>query len=68
MVEWISVYNRLPYYDNPVLVASSVGGFVGIAWYHVTGRRWELLFGNRYDRSVITHWMPLPKAPMEEKK
>ena len=67
--QWISVMDRLPYYDNPVLIASSTSPkFVGLAWFHAAGKRWELLTGHRVDGAIITHWMPLPQAPMEEKK
>ena len=63
-MRWIPVEERLPMpYENPVLVYDNSG--VGMAWYSST-------MGWMYRTGLgcvdITHWMPLPKAPKEEKK
>ena len=62
--EWIPVKVRLPMpYENPVLVCDNSG--VGMAWY-------SLKMGWVYRTGLgcvdVTHWMPLPKVPKEEKK
>ena len=61
---WIPVEERLPMpNENPVLAYGHSG--VGVAWYSST-------MGWMYRTGIwcvnITHWMPLPKAPKEEKK
>ena len=62
--EWIPVKVRLPMpYENPVLVYDNSG--VGMAWY-------SLKMGWVYRTGLgcvdVTHWMPLPATPKEEKK
>lgn len=58
--QWISVKDRLPKYENPVLAGNAELCFVNTAWYHVATRRWELPSGFFCE---VTHWMPLPKPP-----
>ena len=63
-MRWIPVEERLPMpYENPVLVYDNSG--VGMAWY-------SLKMGWMYRTGLgcvdVTHWMPLPKLPKEEKK
>ena len=77
MNEWISVKDRLPEYDIPVLVT-----YIGLGDkkpYSDAVAMWSLEL-NGYnggwvwtlDESEvevkITHWMPLPKPPKEETK
>ena len=66
---WISVKDRLPEVDKPILYCAfgrSVGegvyrGFDGVhhVWnmYAVSGTHWD---------NEVTHWMPLPEPPKEE--
>ena len=62
--EWIPVEVRLPMPDeNPVLVYDHSG--VGMAWYSST-MGW--MYRTGLGSVDITHWMPLPQAPKEEKK
>lgn len=62
MSEWISVKDRLPDYDTPVLIHGSHGG-IYTAKYKENGW-WKL---NSHDhRCSPTHWMPLPPVPKEE--
>ena len=62
--EWIPVEVRLPMPDeNPVLVYDNSG--VGMARYSST-MGW--MYRTGLGSVDITHWMPLPKAPKEEKK
>lgn len=61
--QWISVKDRLPKYENPVLAGNAELCFVNTAWYHVATRRWELPSGFFCE---VTHWMPLPKPPKGE--
>ena len=63
-MRWIPVKVRLPMpCENPVLVYDNSG--VGMAWYSST-------MGWMYRTGLgcvdVTHWMPLPKSPKEEKK
>lgn len=58
--QWISVKDRLPKYENPVLAGNAELCFVNTAWYHVATRRWELPSGFFCE---VTHWMPLPEPP-----
>jgi len=53
---WISVKDRLPELGTVVLVAKDIGS-VNTTYFGVNGFR---------DESV-THWMPLPEPPKEEK-
>lgn len=61
--QWISVKDRLPKYENPVLAGNAELCFVNTAWYHVATRRWELPSGFFCE---VTHWMPLPEPPKGE--
>lgn len=61
--QWISVKDRLPKYENPVLAGNAELCFVNTAWYHVATKRWELPSGIFCE---VTHWMPLPELPKGE--
>lgn len=62
--QWISVKDRLPKYENPVLAGNAELCFVNTAWYHVETKRWEFPSGIFCE---VTHWMPLPEPPKGEK-
>jgi hypothetical protein len=58
---WISVEDRLPTpEDGDVLIYTSYG--ISIA-KRTTSNRWQ---GSCAIPKLITHWMPLPKAPNKE--
>lgn len=60
---WISVEEELPEDDSVVLVASVNDLSIGIAEHYGCG-----IFGDYNDTyDVVTHWMPLPEPPEEEK-
>jgi hypothetical protein len=75
MNEWISVKDRLPYYDWVLVCVAVNPRPVSIARY--TGEKWDFLSSNdtwdyaackgdctiAMDIDEITHWMPLPKTP-----
>ena len=63
VLQWISVKDRLPKYENPVLAGNAELCFVNTAWYHVATKRWELPSGFFCE---VTHWMPLPEPPKGE--
>jgi len=66
MSEWISVKDRLPQEDDPVLVwdiASPYSEFVDIGYYDphsAPDTGWRC---NEYMNRSVTHWMPLPEPP-----
>lgn len=55
--EWISVDERLPEHDKPVLVwvVSKAGNAYAFKAYYENS--WHLVFGE------VTHWQPMPKIP-----
>lgn len=78
-MEWISVKDRLPKNQDPVIVytddstdmyGDETGRYVGMAYYTWTpkGGYWAGTDGNVYGAIGIinvTHWMPLPSPPTE---
>lgn len=73
---WISVKDRLPENQGPVIVYVPLHddciGYVGMAYYTQFGEGfWAGTDGNLYGEIGIihppTHWMPLPEPPIEEK-
>jgi hypothetical protein len=67
--EWISVKDRLPDEYEPVLVYDpdvGHGQCVMYACWSVDGWKTEFDFDHHEDHG-ITHWMPLPTPPKEEK-
>ena len=63
--EWISVKERLPESEKEsVLIALRWGG-VDIGWCE--DGRWRSEFVNEYEDGEVTHWMPLPEPPEEER-
>lgn len=78
---WISVKDRLPNNQNPVIVAvpphtdaegEEYIGYVGMAYYTYTGNggMWcgtdGAVYGAIGEIATPTHWMPIPKAPEDE--
>lgn len=74
--EWISVKDKMPRYNETVLVyrssmaepilADKYAGYYGEdddEWYEGWVRYGKDLKGN----DLITHWMPLPEPPKEDK-
>ena len=70
-MEWISVKDRLPRYNTPVLVyrpgmASKILVDEYQGYYSETYDEWYeewALYGRHNGKDVITHWMPLPESP-----
>jgi hypothetical protein len=62
--QWISVEDRLPEDDEPVL-ACFVGWddmkFIRVLEYYSQEKEWE--DWNCITHSNVTHWMPLPQPP-----
>lgn len=54
--EWISVKDRLPEDDSPVIYWSEILGDLGISCK------------SDFYSDCTTHWMPLPEAPKEDEK
>jgi hypothetical protein len=64
-MQWISVKERLPERDTTVLVA--MGGCVTIAdWYMNSGWSFDREDTALFPSRIVTHWMPLPDAPVPE--
>lgn len=55
--DWVSVDERLPEHDKPVLVwvVSKAGNAYAFKAYYENS--WHLVFGE------VTHWQPLPQPP-----
>ena len=77
--QWISVKDRLPKNQNPVLVyvppynsnEDDFIGYVGMAYYTSLGDGWwagsdGAVYGAIGIIHTPTHWMPLPQPPKEE--
>ena len=67
-MEWISVKERLPDEQGAVLGYCIGGKHKQLSWmdiYYWTGEK----FGhpNPHENDEVTHWMPLPEPPKEEK-
>ena len=68
MTEWISVKDKLPEYDEPVLTIFSVdGGYGAITIRLLTEDVNEIYWLSDEFRKCplfnVTHWMPLPEPP-----
>ena len=64
--EWISVEERLPEDETPVLVFTEKGSFyVGYYYKAVTNPCFTGFYADSCKRNV-THWMPLPEPPKGE--
>jgi hypothetical protein len=57
---WISVDDRLPVNENPVLVY--IPGTFSITASFYNHKFWRIC-GANYNHEGITHWMPLPSPP-----
>ena len=78
MMEWISVKDRLPEYDVPVLVISKTypNEVTTAVLRYEDGWHWEQYAGYGFlsdkdcyefdDDYQYTHWMPLPTPPKED--
>ena len=66
---WVSVTERLPESGKNILAYSRGGDFGQISWYDL-----GYFFNGKFrlnnpldDDDKVTHWMPLPAPPKEEK-
>lgn len=59
MSDWISVDERLPFDDSYVLVLMANGAVFSDNVMHCC--KYSERYG--FDRSRVTHWMPLPQPP-----
>lgn len=60
---WISVKDSLPEY-TPMVLAMCTDGYE-LAYYGMYGQGWSNTLGTEHLN--VTHWMPLPEPPKEEK-
>lgn len=60
-MDWISVKDRLPEIEKPVLV--EVVGMPSQYRRMMVTVRWESGWGNLLREEYVTHWMPLPAPP-----
>lgn len=70
VIEWISVEDRLPEIAKMVLVYTK-NGVIDTAWrtgFSIPQGKWDTYSGAIYGNDKITHWMPLPEPPKEQKK
>ena len=62
--EWISVDERLPEADSPVLIFTRKNRYyVGYYYKAAVDRNYTGFYADSCKRDV-THWMPLPEPPM----
>jgi Protein of unknown function (DUF551) len=68
MSEWISVKDRLPDEETPVITLYS--GVVQHITYWIVDGAWYPACSDEQDPTpidgVFTHWMPLPEPPKEQ--
>lgn len=82
MAEWIPTIERLPELNQEVLVyaVGKIDGFIGSSVYALTERflfkffpssegteEWRSPWEYFMEDYEITHWMPLPEPPKEER-
>ena len=70
MSKWISVKDRLPE-DKRLTLYWHINFGPSVGFYDPTHKKngyhwWSTKFGDNADASV-THWMPLPEPPKEDK-
>lgn len=63
-IGWIDVYDRLPEPYSEVICYNSIGNWIQFGV--LEGDKWFNRDQVRYQMKV-THWMPLPEPPKEEK-
>ena len=70
MQKWISTKERLPTKDAAYLIHAESADpdkpFIHIGWYNPNGDGWSLVLKPFIE--AITHWMPLPNPPKEQKQ
>lgn len=66
-MRWIPVTERLPEEWEPVLVRSKFG-FSEVAWYIGIGKWRYTANACLFEDGSVTHWMPLPEPPADEKE
>lgn len=59
-MEWISVKDRLPETNGDYLCAFNAGFISVVSWAE---NGWKLMVGSKN----ITHWMPPPKLPEDDR-
>jgi hypothetical protein len=68
-MEWIKVSDRLPELDNNVLIYVDNQRTVFEGYYHGEYENrfnsWDVCCNEHLVIDKVTHWMPLPKSPME---
>ena len=62
--KWIPVEERLPLLNTPVLATDGIE--VDISWMYGVPPKWITSY-TAIDEDKLTHWMPLPQTPKEEK-
>jgi hypothetical protein len=64
---WISVKVRLPEEDDTACLVYDIGSnrTPVVAWYEFDGVPAGFYTKETHFRIIVTHWMPLPKAPSE---
>lgn len=69
-MKWISVKDQLPDETRTVIIFVNATGWqksgVSFGWLHEDGD-WVIEEPDRFTNPSVTHWMPLPKGPEEEK-
>lgn len=62
---WVSVKDRLPEAGVKCLIRDMKDAAIGM---YMENGIWQWADGDFYAKGGITHWMPLPEPPKEEKE
>lgn len=75
MNDWIRADERLPENDVMVIGFTPCDGFMFVGYYHEEPKYdwkvWRIVTAMRSAKVMkkkVTHWMPLPNPPAEEKQ
>lgn len=66
-MNWINVKDQMPDGYLPVLAVNNKG-VIRIAEYAFYEKEWWKVPTSKLAKHPITHWMPLPELPKEEKE
>ena len=63
MIEWISVKDRLPAFNEDILFVAPKPNGVRVGRFYRASHKF-ISTGAKFSKCDVTHWMPLPKPPV----